>query len=168
MPSAIRTTWKMTAGIFQGAWVTTVTATSLPRKTRPTSVSRKPLMSSQSRFTTTRPPSLAPLVLEQYQARHHHCESQEDQQAGHEPNFLNPADALDDHLNQSQHDQRDAKAETQHVIHHCFNPGRTKGLEVMDATIGELLEGPKVKSIWDAPRVWRKKHESELQDPEPC
>ena len=37
-------------------------------------------------------------------------------------------------------------------------------LEVMDATTGELLEGPKVKSIWDAPRAWRKKHESELQE----
>lgn len=38
-------------------------------------------------------------------------------------------------------------------------------LEVMDASTGELLEGPKVKSIWDAPRAWRKKHESEVQDP---
>jgi len=37
-------------------------------------------------------------------------------------------------------------------------------LEVMDASTGELLEGPKVKSIWDAPRAWRKKHESELQE----
>ncbi|MGY2892503.1 hypothetical protein [Deinococcus sp. UYEF24] len=37
-------------------------------------------------------------------------------------------------------------------------------LEVMDTTTGELLEGPKVKSIWDAPRAWRKKHESELQE----
>ena len=36
-------------------------------------------------------------------------------------------------------------------------------LEVMDTTTGELLEGPKVKSIWDAPRAWRKKHESELE-----
>ena len=36
-------------------------------------------------------------------------------------------------------------------------------LEVMDASTGELLDGPKVKSIWDAPRAWRKKHESELQ-----
>ncbi|WP_407540248.1 hypothetical protein Q0M94_02285 [Deinococcus radiomollis] len=37
-------------------------------------------------------------------------------------------------------------------------------LEVMDTSTGELLEGPKVKSIWDAPRAWRKKHESELQE----
>jgi len=37
-------------------------------------------------------------------------------------------------------------------------------LEVMAASTGELLEGPKVKSIWDAPRAWRKKHESELQE----
>jgi len=37
-------------------------------------------------------------------------------------------------------------------------------LEVMDASTGELLEGPKVKSIWDAPRAWRKQHESELQE----
>lgn len=37
-------------------------------------------------------------------------------------------------------------------------------LEVMDTTTGELLEGPKTKSIWDAPRAWRKKHESELQE----
>jgi len=37
-------------------------------------------------------------------------------------------------------------------------------LEVMDASTGELLDGPKVKSIWDAPRAWRKKHESELQE----
>ena len=35
-------------------------------------------------------------------------------------------------------------------------------LEVTDASTGELLEGPKVKSIWDAPRAWRRKHESEL------
>ena len=40
-------------------------------------------------------------------------------------------------------------------------------LEVMDASTGELLEGPKVKSIWDAPRAWRKKHESELQEEQP-
>jgi len=36
-------------------------------------------------------------------------------------------------------------------------------LEVMDTSTGELLEGPKVKSIWDAPWAWRKRHESELQ-----
>jgi len=39
-------------------------------------------------------------------------------------------------------------------------------LEVMDARTGELLDRPKVKSIWDAPRAWRKKHESELQEEE--
>lgn len=37
-------------------------------------------------------------------------------------------------------------------------------LEVMDASTGELLEGPKVKSIWEAPRAWRTRHESELQE----
>ena len=37
-------------------------------------------------------------------------------------------------------------------------------LEVTDVSSGELLEGPKTKTIWDAPRGWRRKHESEIQE----
>ncbi|WP_188960738.1 hypothetical protein [Deinococcus aquiradiocola] len=38
-------------------------------------------------------------------------------------------------------------------------------LEVMDASTGELLEGPPAATVWDAPRAWRRRHESELDRP---
>lgn len=37
-------------------------------------------------------------------------------------------------------------------------------LEVMDPTTGDLRPGPVVKSIWDAPRAWRKQYEAETQE----
>ncbi|WP_345468519.1 hypothetical protein, partial [Deinococcus carri] len=39
-------------------------------------------------------------------------------------------------------------------------------LEVMDAATGDLRPGPVVKSIWDAPRVWRRQYEAETSESE--
>lgn len=37
-------------------------------------------------------------------------------------------------------------------------------MEVLDAATGELRPGPVVKSIWEAPRAWRRQHEAETQE----